>query len=105
MFGWLRKDSVDRSGGSGDNVIDGRQRHLALYKFDSCPYCKRVFRTIDQLDVNIEYRDTRSGPDWRKDLRDKTGRTQVPCLFIDGEPLFESSDISAYLSKNFAVRS
>ena len=72
MFGWLRKDSVDRSGGSGDNV---GQQHLALYKFDSCPYCKRVFRTIDQLAVNIEYRDTRSDPKWRKVLlTDEIGR-------------------------------
>jgi glutaredoxin len=105
LFGWLRKDSVDRSGGSGDNVGKGGQQHLALYKYDGCPYCKWVFHSIDLLDVNIEYRDTRTDAKWRKDLMEKTGRTQVPCLFIDGKPLFESSDISAFLTQNFAARS
>ncbi|MFT6143750.1 MAG: glutaredoxin [Myxococcota bacterium] len=105
MFGWLRKDSVDRSGGSGDNIVEGRGKHLALYKFDSCPYCRRLFPTIDRLDVNVEYRDTRADANWRKDLMEKTGRTQVPCLMIDGKPLFESSDIAAFLTQNFAVRS
>ncbi len=100
MFGWLQKDSVDRSGGAGDNV---GQQHLALYKFDRCPYCKHVFRTIDRLTVNVEYRDTRTAGKWRKELFAKTGRTQVPCLFVDGKPLFESSDISAFLTQNFAV--
>lgn len=104
MFGWLRKDSVDRSGGSGDNVTASGTQHLALYKFDRCPYCRRVFHTIDSLDVNIEYRDTRADPAWRQDLVSKTGRKQVPCLFIDGEPLFESSDIQAFLTKNYAAR-
>ena len=41
------------------------------------------------------------GSDWRKDLKEKTGRTQVPCLFIDDVPMFESADIIAWLKKNY----
>ncbi|MEL6344972.1 MAG: glutathione S-transferase N-terminal domain-containing protein [Myxococcota bacterium] len=76
---------------------------LALYKYDSCPYCRRVLRAIDQLGVadQIEFRDTLMEPKWRQDLRDKTGRTQVPCLFIDGEPLFESADIIDWLNEQY----
>ena len=29
------------------------------------------------------------------------GKQQVPCLFIDGKPLYESSDIIAWLDANF----
>lgn len=103
MFGWLKRDDVDRSGGSGDNVRDGDSQHLALYKFDGCPYCQRVYRTIDSRAVNIEYRDVRTNADWRRDLIERTGRSQVPCLLIDGEPLFESADISAFVEANYAA--
>ncbi|MBW1881076.1 MAG: hypothetical protein JRJ84_22210 [Deltaproteobacteria bacterium] len=37
---------------------------LALYKFDSCPFCVRVHGAIDRLGVNIEYRDVRETRWW-----------------------------------------
>ena len=104
MFDWLRGDTVDRTGGDGLNTRPEGEQHLALYKFDSCPFCRRVFNTIDGLDVNIEYRDTRSDVKWRRDLMKRTGRSQVPCLLIDGEPLFESTDISRFLSQHYAAK-
>lgn len=72
---------------------------LVLYKYDSCPFCQRVLRLIEPLGLtqDIELRDTLQDPRARKLLQERTGRTQVPCLFIDGTPLFESSDIADYL--------
>lgn len=72
---------------------------LVLYKFNSCPFCQRVQQQIGPLGLaeDIELRDTSQDPKAKTLLRERTGRTQVPCLFIDGKPLFESSDISAYL--------
>ena len=78
----------------------GADHELVLYKFDACPYCFRVMRAIDKLGVQVEYRDTRADPRWRADLIQKTGMTQVPCLFIDGKPMFESADIVSWLQKN-----
>ena len=104
MFPWSRSDSVDRTGGTGQNEQDGQTQHLALYKFDSCPYCRMVFRAVDRLDVNIEYRDVRTDRAWRTDLMQRTGRTQVPCLLIDDEPLFESADIVAFLTENYPAK-
>ena len=74
---------------------------LVLYKFDACPYCKVVQRVIKHLDIEVEYRDTRNNRAWREDLLRRTNRTQVPCLFIDGEPMFESMDIVAWLKKEY----
>ena len=72
---------------------------LALYKYDSCPYCQRVMRALDPLNLgDIELRDTRQDPVHRRGLMEATGRTQVPCLFIDGQPLFESEDIVDWLT-------
>ena len=80
---------------------------FVLYKFDACPYCKRVQRKIDELRISdkIEMRDTRTEPKWRKDLKNRTGRTQVPCLFIDGTPMFESLDIIEFLQTQFTIDS
>lgn len=75
----------------------GGERELVLYKFDACPYCMRVMRALAKLDLQVTMRDTRREPEARRELVEATGRTQVPCLFIDGEPLFESSDIMAWL--------
>ena len=39
---------------------DGREVELELFKFDSCPFCVRVMRTIKELGVEgIRMRDTR----------------------------------------------
>jgi glutaredoxin 3 len=86
------------SGSVPDHVpAPDRTRELALYKYDACPFCQRVMRRIDQLGLEVEERDTMLTPKHRQDLREATGRTQVPCLFVDGEPLFESADINAWL--------
>ena len=72
-------------------------RELVLYKFDACPYCRRVQTHLAHLGIPVDLRDTRMDPNARAALRQQTGRTQVPCLFIDGQPLFESEDINAWL--------
>ena len=103
MFGWNR--GPPRQGGDGNNVtVKGEKVDLALYKYDSCPYCRRVHSAIDDLDVQVEYRDTRSDRQWRDDLLQKGGKTTVPCLFINGKPLYESADIIGWLKKNFSKK-
>jgi len=77
--------------------VVGPLPHLVLYKYDACPYCRKVLRALDRLGIDVEMQDTRQDPEARRALRAKTGRTQVPCLFIDGEPMFESDDIIDWL--------
>lgn len=79
-----------------------RSRKLILYKFDSCPWCRIVQKVVEQNEVQIEYRDTRKDNDARDQLRKLTGKTQVPCLFIDGTPFFESRDIKRWLQTYIA---
>lgn len=74
-----------------------QDRRLVLYKFDSCPYCRRVFRSIEQLGLEVPMRDTRKEREAVTELRALTGGGQVPCLVIDGVPLLESSDIVDWL--------
>lgn len=74
---------------------------LVLYKKDSCPYCQRVMRWIDAEwagRASIAYRDIVTEPAAAEELVRVGGKRQVPCLFVDGTPMYESGDIVAYLA-------
>lgn len=75
---------------------------LELFKRDSCPYCVKVMMLIDELGVGdqIEYCDISRDADARRRLLEVGGKQQVPCLFIDGEPLYESADIMRWIEAN-----
>ena len=72
-------------------------RDLVLYKFDACPFCQVALDVLERHGLDIPMRDTRRDPDARSEHRARSGQTQVPCLYIDGTPLFESSDIARWL--------
>ena len=71
---------------------------LELYKFDTCPYCVRVMKYIEKTGrTDIEYHDIHRSAEDRERLISVGGKEQVPCLFIDGKPLYESLDIIDWL--------
>ncbi len=71
--------------------------HLMLYYFPSCPFCILVLDALDRLGLEIPMRDINTEAGAREDLQEIGGKTQVPCLVIDGEPLYESADIIRWL--------
>lgn len=74
---------------------------LELFKFDTCPYCQKVMRYIKESNRNdIEYHDILDDESSYKRLISVGGMDQVPCLFIDGQPLYESDDIVEWLKNN-----
>lgn len=74
---------------------------LELFKFESCPYCQRVMGYIeDTKRSDVIFRDILEDEESRKTLVLVGGKEQVPCLFIDGKPLYESSDIIEWLKEN-----
>lgn len=75
------------------------KQKLELFYFPSCPYCQLVLRQIDYLEIDVELKNIQENPEYKKFHIEKTGRKTVPCLYIDGEPLFESSDIINFLKK------
>jgi glutaredoxin len=75
---------------------------LELYYFPECPFCQKVLRAIDNLGVAdvIELKNIHADEDARQTLIAVGGKQQVPCLFINGEPLYESGDIVDWLTQN-----
>ncbi|RTZ72058.1 MAG: glutaredoxin [Gammaproteobacteria bacterium] len=86
--------------------LDALTAHLALYQYAACPFCVKVRRAIRRLGLNIELRDAKNDPHFRRELEQEGGRQQVPCLRIEEAGkvtwLYESGDIIAWLEKRFA---
>jgi glutaredoxin 3 len=80
----------------------GQAHALVLYKFDACPYCQRVMDFLRAHPIPVTYKDIRKEPASREALLQLGGKTQVPCLVIDGQPLYESADIVSYLKQYIA---
>lgn len=74
---------------------------LELYKMSTCPFCRKVMRAIDELGrTDIEMHDIIESEEDKARLIRDGGKMQVPCLFIDGKPMYESDDIVAWLRAN-----
>lgn len=71
---------------------------LVLYKKDSCPFCVKVMSYVAASGLDVEMRDVAHDAEAMRELVEVGGKRQVPCLFIDGRPLYESGDIVAYLA-------
>ena len=74
--------------------------NLELYFMPTCPFCRKVLRYMDNAGISIPLHDITTDTAAAKKLVEVGGKKQVPCLFIDGKPLYESDDIIAYLNEN-----
>lgn len=76
-------------------------KNLVLYYYPTCPYCRKVTKFIDKHELEeIELKNINKDQQAEKELIEVGGKRQVPCLFIDGEPLYESDDIINWLQGN-----
>lgn len=79
--------------------------NLVLYELSGCPYCAKVKRKLDALDLEYESRMVPRSHSERDEVEAVSGQTGVPVLIdeehgVDGMP--ESDDIVAYLEKTYA---
>ncbi len=109
MLLWARApaaDGVTRPAAEQQRV-DEETKRLALYQFNTCPFCIKVRREIGRLSLNIVLHDAQKDQQRREELRTGGGKVTVPCLRITGEDgsetwMYESADIIGYLQKSFA---
>ncbi|MEY8437669.1 glutaredoxin [Atopobiaceae bacterium 24-176] len=81
-------------------MTEKKARALELYYKPSCPFCQKVLAWMESHGVeNVTLFDTATDSEAADRLVKVGGKRQVPCLFIDGEPLYESDDIIAHLAQ------
>lgn len=75
-------------------------RELELFMKPACPYCVKVMSFMEENGITVPLRNIEADEDAAKTLVTVGGKRQVPCLFIDGQPLYESGDIIEWLRAN-----
>lgn len=80
------------------------QRQLDLYYYPECPYCQKVLRAMRRLGIEdkITLKNILTSDEDAETLVRVGGKRQVPCLFVDGVPMYESDDIVAWLRREFS---
>ena len=77
-----------------------RSIKIDLFYYDECFFCHKVLMEIKSLNLKVSYRHIYEDQKNLQTLLEKTGRKTTPCLFINGEPMFESDDIIEWLREN-----
>jgi glutaredoxin-like YruB-family protein len=58
---------------------------VVVYTTSWCPWCRKTLAWLDERGVDYENRDIEADPEWREELIEKTGRSSIPVVEIDGE--------------------
>jgi glutaredoxin len=78
---------------------------LELYRLPGCPYCSKVERKLDDLDLEYETNDILPFRFLRFEVRSVSGQSGVPVL-VDPEHgiegMAESDEIVTYLENTYA---
>ncbi len=75
---------------------------LLLYYKSTCPYCQKVLNFIDEQGIELPLKNIDQNAEYRKELLDIGGKSQVPCLFINGQVLYETDPIVDWLKQNYS---
>lgn len=68
-----------------------------LFVGTACPHCRKVENFMGENNIEIQIVNINENRDAMKELIKKGGKRQVPCLFHDGEYMYESNDIIEFL--------
>ncbi|MCB1082565.1 MAG: glutaredoxin [Chlamydiia bacterium] len=75
------------------------EHNLILYYKPTCPFCQKVLDYLESIEEEIPLKNIDEDPKAREELLHLGGKTQVPCLFIDDKPLYESDDIIDWIKE------
>ena len=72
-----------------------------LYVGTVCRFCKKVEDFMSENNIDIPLVNINEDRKAMLELIEKGGKRQVPCLYHDGEYLYESDDIIKFLKENY----
>ncbi|MEJ7842777.1 MAG: glutaredoxin family protein [Rubrobacter sp.] len=73
---------------------------IKLYTGSYCPYCRRVKKELDRLELG--YESVNADEDGRQEVIHLSGQRAIPILTIDEEVLVDSTNIIRELRKRYS---
>lgn len=73
---------------------------IRFYTGNYCPYCRRVKKELDRLD--LEYETVNADEDGRAEVIELSGQRAIPIMTIGDEVLVDSSYIIRELRRRYA---
>ncbi|WP_228282518.1 glutaredoxin family protein [Rubrobacter tropicus] len=73
---------------------------VRLYTGSYCPYCRRVKKELDRLE--LDYESVNADEDGRQEVIRLSGQRAIPILTIGDEVLVDSSNIIRELRKRYS---
>jgi len=79
---------------------------ITVYRLQACPFCERVIRTLDDLDLTYRSRFVEARHSRRDAVKRLTGARTVPAIVDEntGVTMSESANIVTYLEKTYGDR-
>jgi glutaredoxin 3 len=68
---------------------------VVMYTTSWCPYCERARKLLGAKNVAIQEIDVESAPEKRAEMRNRSGRSSVPQIFIGDQHVGGSDDLLA----------
>ncbi|HAU57112.1 MAG TPA: glutaredoxin [Comamonadaceae bacterium] len=108
----LLKEALTRPKGivrsqAGQEAVDQACSSLALYQYQTCPFCIKVRQEMRRLSLTVAQVDAQHEGPGRAALVQQGGQAKVPCLKITDAAgssrwLYDSKEIVSYLRGRFA---
>lgn len=73
---------------------------LTLFYRPTCPFCVKVLKVIKEEHIDVTLKNISENQEYLSELISVGGKKQVPCLFINGKPMYESNDIIYWLKEH-----
>ena len=73
---------------------------IALYYMPQCPHSQKVLAYLRKENISIPLKDVSKDAQAKEELRVIGGHMIVPCLIVDGRPIYNDYDIIQWLSEN-----
>ncbi|MDP1633151.1 MAG: glutathione S-transferase N-terminal domain-containing protein [Gallionellaceae bacterium] len=107
LWAWLGTPKGVVRTAEAQQQVDQECSRLALYHFQTCPFCIKVRHEMARLSLPITQRDAQHDAEHRESLLQGGGKIQTPCLRITDAQgqvqwLYESNDIIRYLQQRFS---
>lgn len=77
-----------------------RVHDVTIYTAPWCGWCRKTIAFLDQRGIDYVNKDIEADPSYEEELREKTGRTSIPLVEIDGEQIrgFNPGQMTALLA-------